>query len=252
MRQIELFQILITTIILMVLTPSLAAQEDVYVDAPIVANQPNAAQAGPVGNFPDQFSFGLINYGFIENIHYQFSEDGIFAGGNSPSGVTNLGWIRIIPLDYQYLPGMAYGAEFMYFTASSEDVYAGEEDVVIGPSINMDMYVTNFKLRLFFMDPVKELLHPFFGLSWGLIFGNLNSTKVGGDRFTTSFFGFSISRNLGIQIKLGERGGLITEMRTISANNVKTSNDPFNRGDGDSVDLDFSGITVALTGYYRF
>ncbi|NQU64015.1 MAG: hypothetical protein HQ517_06995, partial [SAR324 cluster bacterium] len=130
--------------------------------------------------------------------------------------------------------------------------YSGDEKVVVGPAINMTMFITNFQLRLFFMDPFKEVIHPFFGISYGLVFGSIDTTKVGGDQYTTSFYGFSASRNLGVQIKLGERGGMITEMRIITANSIKTSNDPFNQGDGGRVDLDFGGIIVALTGYYRF
>ncbi len=228
------------------------AQEDVYVDAPIVPGQPNVAQESPAANFPDQFNWGLINYGFTENLYYQFSGNNLFEGGNSPSSFINLGWTRIIPLDFQYVPGMAYGAEFLTFSTTSEDVYSGDADVVTGPSINMDFYMTNFKIRLFFMDPFAELLHPFFGISWGAIFGDIKTTKVGGDKFSTNFFGLSISRNIGVQIKLGDRGGLVTEFRAVSGRSVDTSNDPFNQGSGSSVGLDFSGIIIALTGYYRF
>ncbi|MBT4090503.1 MAG: hypothetical protein HOE30_18610, partial [Deltaproteobacteria bacterium] len=247
MRKKRFFKILAATMLLIAMTATVAAQEDIYVDAPLVPGQPNAGQAGLAGNYPDQFNWGLFNYGFTESIYYQFSGNSIFAGGNSPAGVLNFGWIRIMPLDFQYMPGMAYGAEFINFSSTSEDVYAGDADVVTGPAINMDVYLTNFKIRLFFMDPFEELLHPFFGISWGLILGDFKTTKVGGEKFTTNFVGFSVSRNVGVQVKLGERGGLVTEFRAVTANSVKTSNDPFDQDPGDSVNLDFSGITIALS-----
>ncbi|MBU2647061.1 hypothetical protein KKI24_20295 [bacterium] len=263
MSRQNLIRILVISILLMTMTSSLLAQqEDVYVDAPIGPGQPNAGQpnagqvnaapAGPAGTYRDQFNWGLINYGFTEHVYYQFSGDGIFSGGNSPSSFLNIGWIRIIPLDFKYLPGMAFGADFMNLSQTSEDVYSGDSDVVTGPAIDMSLYVTDVKIRLFFMDPIAETLHPFFGISWGLVFGDFKTTKVGGQKYSTDFFGFLVSRNIGVQIKIGERGGLVTEFRTVTANSVRTSNDPFGRGSDGSVNLDFSGITIALTGYYRF
>jgi len=252
MRQKKLLQFLVGIALLFILADPSMAQEDVYVDAPIDAQQPAAARAAPAGNFPDQFNWGLINYGFTNNVYYQYSGNTIFSGGNSPDSFLNIGWIRLIPLDFKYLPGMAYGADFMVLNSTSEEVYSGDKDTVVGPSIDMAAYLTNFKVRLFFMDPVNELLHPFFGISWGLIFGDFNATEVGGDKHSTNFSGVSISRNVGVQVKLGDRGGLVTEFRAVSAGNISTSNDPFNRGDGESVDLDFSGVTIALSGYYRF
>ena len=252
MWKTNVFKILMATAMMIVNATVAVAQEDVYVDAPIDPGQPNVTQESPAANFPDQFSWGMVNYGFTENIYYQFSGNGIFAKGNSPSSFVNLGWTRIIPLDFEYMPGMAYGAEFMNFSTTSEDVYAGNADVVTGPSINMNFYMTNFNVRVFFIDPFKELLHPFFGISWGAIFGDLKTTKVGGEKSTTNFFGLSISRNVGVQIKLGDRGGLVTQFRTISGRSIKTSNDPFNQGSDGSTNLDFSGIIIALSGYYRF
>lgn len=232
------------------------AQEDVYVDAPAEVAQPDAAGAAaaraPAGNYRDQFNWGLINYGFRKHVYSQYSGDRIFSEGNSPSSFINFGWIRIVPLDYTYLPGIGYGADFLGIFQTSEDVYSGDNDKVTGPSIDMSAYITNIKLRLYFMDPVEDFLHPFFGLSWGVVFGDFNTTKVGGAKTSTSFFGMTVFRNIGVEIKLGDRGGLVTEFRTVTANQVGTSNDPFNRGDGDRIDLDFSGITIALTGYYRF
>jgi len=230
---------------------TVAMAQDVYVDAPVGPGQPNGAQAGPTADYTDQYNWGMINYGYKENIYYQFSGDAIFNGGNSPTGLLNIGWTRIIPLNFQYLPGMAYGAEFMNFTSTSEDVYAGDAEVVTGPAINMNLNLTNFKLRLFFMDPFTELLHPFFGISWGMIFGDFKTTTAI-QKFSTDFFGFLVSRNIGVQIKLGDRGGMVTEFRMVTANSVKTSNDPFNQGTDGSVNLDFGGIAIALSGYYRF
>ena len=230
----------------------LAAQEEVYVDAP-AADQQAAVPAGPPAeNFKDQINWGLINYGFTDNVYYQFSGDGIFTGGNSPSSALNIGYLNVVPLDLTYMPALGIGGEFMAFSSTSEEVYSGDSDSVTGPAIDMAFYVTNFKLRLFFMDPFEDLIHPFFGVSWGVIFGDFKTTKVGGAKHNTSFFGLTISRNFGAQIKLGNRGGLITEFRTVSASHIATSNDPFDRGSDGSVDLDFSGITIALTGYYRF
>lgn len=239
---------------ILAVAPPLAAQEDVYVDAPIETAQPGAGQAvagPPASNFSEQYNWGLINYGFLDNVYYQYSGNRIFKGGNSPSTFINIGYLNILPIDLKYMPGLAYGGEFQYHTATSEDVYAGDDDT-IGPSIDMSLYITNVRLRLFFMDPFKEKLQPFFGLSWGILFGDFDTTKVGGDKYSTYFSGMTISRNFGVQIKIGNRGGLITEFRSVTANAVKTSNDPFDQGSGDSMTLDFSGNTVALTGYYRF
>lgn len=257
MRQKRLFQILVTAVLLTALAEPLAAQEDIYVDAPIetieeTQQRAAAAQVMAAGNFKNQFSWGLINYGFAENVHYQYSGDSIFDGGNSPSSLLNIGWMRIVPLDYKYLPGISYGSDFTAYSMTSEEAYAGDEESVTGPSIDMAFYLLNLNLRLYFMDPVVELLHPFFGVSWGIIFGDFNTTKVGGSKHTTNLLGMAVTRNVGVEVKIGDRGGLVFEFRTVTANSVATSNDPFNRSSGDSMDLDFSGITIALTGYYRF
>ncbi len=252
MRQKKLIQFLAAAIMVVATAFPLAAQEDVYVDAPVANEQPTAPQGSPAGNYKDQFNWGIVNYGFTENVYYQFSGNSIFSGGNSPSSFLNMGWIKIVPMDFKYLPAIGYGGDFTFFSSTSEDVYSGDSDTVTGPEIDMTFYTTNFKLRLFFMDPIEELLHPFFGLSWGLIFGDFKTTKVGGSKHNTSFLGMSISRNLGVQVKLGDRGGLVTEFRTVAASSVSTSGDPFDQGSDGSVDLDFSGITIALTGYYRF
>lgn len=259
MRQKKLFQLLAGIVLLTATASPLSAQEDVYVDAPIDTQQPAAAAAAaaaaagpPAENFKDQFNWGLVNYGFTNNVYYQFSGNTIFSGGDSPSSFINAGWMRLVPLDYKYLPGIAYGGDFAAFSLTSEDVYSGGSKTVTGPAIDMAFYLTNFRFRMYFMDPFDELLHPFFGLSWGIIFGDFKTTKVGGSKHTTNYFGMAVTRNVGVEIKLGNRGGLVTEFRTVSANSVSTSNDPFDRGSDDSVDLDFSGITIALTGYYRF
>jgi len=255
MRQKTVITILILIASAALLSFPAAGQDEEYVDAPIEVNQPEAlaTTAGPpAANYSDQYNWGLINYGFLNTVYHQYSGDPIFSGGNSPSTFLNIGYLNIIPLDYTYLPGLGIGGDFMAFSSTSEDVYAGDAKTVTGPAIDMTFYTANLNLRLFFMDPFKDLLHPFFGASWGLIFGDFNTTKVGGDKFTTYFTGMAVSRSIGAQIKLGPRGGLITEFRTVTANNVKTNNDPFNQGSDDSVNLDFSGIIIALSGYYRF
>lgn len=257
MRQKNLLPILIT-LALMAIFP-LCATAQVYVDAPIGVQQPDTAAppattaAGPPAtNYTDQFNWGLINYGFSENVYYQYTGNSLFSGGKSPSSFLNIGYMNIIPLDFKYLPGLGIGGDFMTFSLTSEQVYSGDQKTVTGPSIDMSLYNTNFRLRLYFMDPFEELLHPFFGISWGLIFGDFKTTKVGGDKYTTYYTGITVSRNIGVEIRLGRRAGLVTEFRTVTANSVSTNNDPFNQGSDGSVNLDFSGFTVALTGYYRF
>ncbi len=70
MRQKTIIHILITAIILATMAAPLYAQQEVYVDAPIVdQQQPQAAQGPPAGNFRDQYSWGMINYGFTNNVY---------------------------------------------------------------------------------------------------------------------------------------------------------------------------------------
>lgn len=235
------------------------AQEEVYVDAPVGQAAPQGQQAagaaigggGPASTFVDQFNSGLINYGFTDPIYLQFTGNSIFNESSFPdSFFTNVGWNHFVSLDFKYLPAYSFGAELQYYTATSENVYRGESSVV-GPSVNMNLFLLSGFVRAYFLDPLREFLHPFFGFGWGVVSGNIDTTKVGGSKYSTAFFGLQSYRAFGMQVKLAERGGLMMELRTITAR-AATSNDPFDRSDGDSVDLNFSGVQVGLTGYFRF
>ena len=122
---------------------------------------------------------------------------------------------------------------------------------MIGPSINMSVFMTSFFIRAYFIDPLREFLHPFFGFGWGVVTGNFDTVKVGGARSSTSFFGPITYRFFGTQVRLSERGGLMMELRTLTAS-AATSNDPFDQSNEDSLSLNFSGVLIGLTGYYRF
>jgi len=231
-------------------------QEEEYVDAPV--GQPAQQAAGgdepgaAASTYIDQFSSGMINYGFTESLYYQFTGNSIFEDGTFPAALlTNVTWNHFVPLEYKYLPAYSYGAELQYFSATSNDVYTGDDEVVIGPSVNMNLFQASFFIKAYFMDPLKEFLHPFFGFGWGLLSGNFDSTKVGGSQSTTTFIGPLSYRTFGTEVRLSERGGLMMELRTLTASAV-TSNDPFDQSDEDDVSLDFSGVQVALTGYFRF
>jgi len=228
----------------------------VYVDAPSINNQ-----NGPNGNEPvqksskkyyEQLSMGQFNYGYIESVYSQFSGNSIFEGGNSPTALfTNITWNHIIPLEFKYIPGISVGGDFLHFNSNSESVYNGSDDVVTGPSIDMLLYMSSFMVKAFFMDPFDEFLQPYFSVGWGIIFGEFDSTKVGGDKSSSSFTGGITHRSIGIQIKLSDQAGMIMETRTQTAR-ARTSNDPFNQSSGSTVDLVFDGIMIGLSGFYRF
>lgn len=229
-------------------------QEDVYVDAPIGEGaQPAENQVSLGTEYVEQFNLGIRNYGYIEPVYLKYSGNSIFEDGNSPTEYfRNIGWNHIIPLDYKYLPAVALGLEFLYFSSASDSVYSGEEEEVIGPSIDMNLLMGSGSFRMFFMDPFKEFLHPFFGLGWGIISGNINTIKVGGEKYTTTFMGVLAYRMFGTQIKLSDRGGLFLELRSQSATAI-ASNDPFGQAKkNEDLTLNFDGVMVSLTGYYRY
>lgn len=229
----------------------------VYVDAPVGNNQDiqNGAEQirNPSVSYFEQLSTGLFNYGYVDSIYYQFSGNSIFEGGNSPTAMfSSITWTHIIPLEYEHVPGIALSADFINFSSDSDSVYGGDEgDTVDGPSIDMLLFMSSFMVKVFFMDPIEEFLQPYFAVGWGVIFGSFESTKVNGDKSSTSFTGRTSHRNLGAHIKLSDRAGMIMEFRIQTAR-ATTSNDPFNQSSGSSVDLIFDGIMIGLSGYYRF
>ncbi len=90
------------------------------------------------------------------------------------------------------------------------------------------------------------------GFGWGLVTGDFNTTQnVTGSKYYTSFSGPIAYQILGIQIEMGARYGLNAEFKTLRAY-ATTSNDPFDQGSGDALELSLDGVIIGLTGYYRF
>jgi outer membrane protein W len=250
--------LLITTLVFSFSLPIYAQQpvyvdsNDVYVDAPVDARpgRSSTRQSNPRFN---QLHTGFLNLGLTEALYYQYTGNPIFEDGALPNSFffENLAWSRIVPLAYQYVPGMAYGVELLYFQSTSEDAYSGEDSTVVGPAIKAQMFIASVNLKAYFMDPIEEFLHPFFGVGWGIVFGDFDTTLVGGAKTTTSFSGMTAYRSLGTEIKLGDQWGLYLEFRTQTAIAV-TSNDPFDRTADDRLELDLNGIMIGLSGAYRF
>ncbi|MBU3914520.1 hypothetical protein KKA14_03215 [bacterium] len=218
------------------------------VDAP-AGSQVNSANA----NYRDQFSMGLLNYGYVESLYYQFSgEEEAFKNGNSlQNNFSNITWIYIKPLDYKIPPAWAFGLDFLYFTSTSESVYSGESDI-IASSIDMQMFMLSISVRVFFMDPYEKLLHPYVGLGWGMLTGEFKTTKKDiGSKHQTSFTGPLSYQIIGIQVKMGDRYGINGEFKILRAY-ATTSNDPFSQGNSNTLDLSLDGVIIGLTGYYRF
>ena len=262
-RQIFLKQFLLILLILcMGITESLWAQDqnyieenDAYVD---VTGEPGqqlnvpVSEAADSSQYPDQFSSGMLNYGYRESLYYQFSGEGIFKDGDSLGATfTNLTWVLIKPLDYKIPPAWGYGMDFLYFSSTSESVYQGEGDAV-GSSINMEMILMSFGVKVYFMDPVNQFLHPYFGAGWGVIYGHFDSKQVyTGYYHRTKFNGYLSYQNMGLQIKLGSRYGMIAELKNMRAT-AETSGDPFDQASGGRMTLVLDGAILGLSGYFRF
>jgi hypothetical protein len=212
-----------------------------------------AAIAGASWQQNDQFSTGILNYGLSESVYYQFSGESIFKDGKPFSGdlLFNWNWTHFKQLDSSIPAAWSYGGEFLYFNATSKSVYSGE-DTVSGSSIDMNLYMFSAAIKIFFLDPVKEFLHPYWGVGWGILLGDFTTKKnLTGSNHYTPFNGVLSYQVLGVQIMFMERAGIMAEIKNMRAN-ASTSNDPFDRGNGDSVDLIFDGVIIGLTGFYRF
>ncbi len=228
---------------------------DAYVDA--IGDQPGqqAVNAGTRAmvdrsGFKDQFNTGILNYGLNDNLYYQFSGESIFIDGNPlGSSMTNLTWIHLNSLDFKLLPSWAYGAELLYFGATSNSMFSGDEDV-IGSSIDMNLFLASFSLRTFFINPFKEFLQPYLGLGLGLVFGDFDTNKLGGGKHYTTFNGALSYQIVGVQLQVAERGGIMAEVKNMRAY-ASTSNDPFDKGDGETVKLTLDGVIIGFTFYYR-
>ncbi|MCP4750906.1 MAG: hypothetical protein GY866_08440 [Proteobacteria bacterium] len=232
--------------------------EDVYVDAPaeeVAQEEPTDKPTVTASEYRSQYHWGINNYGYNEQVYYQFSGKEIFSNGTSPSGMMNMvGWNSLSSLKLKYVPAFSYGLNFQYFTSTSDSVYSGDEETVAGPSIDMQLIALSFSLKAYFMNPLKEILHPFFGLSWGLLSGTFNTTQEavdGGGKFSTSFMGPLSTRDMGMQIRLSQRAGILAEVRILTCS-ARTSNDPFDQAPGKDMEINFNGIMINLSGYYRF
>ncbi len=246
-------------------TPVLAQDEADYIDtndeyvdvvepgpdgAPQAESSPFVSRAS--WNHDDQINTGILNYGLSNSVYYQFSGEDIFEDGNPVEGSLgfNWNWSHFNKLDYRIPRAWSYGAELLYFNSTSESIYSGSGDVS-GSSIDMNLYMFSVALKAFFMDPVEDYLQPYWGVGWGAFFGDFKSVQnVTNKESTTNFNGLLNYQVLGIQIMLMERVGLMAEIKNMRAS-ADTSNDPFNQGDGDTVELMFDGVIIGLTGFVR-
>lgn len=228
-----------------------------YVDAPV---EPQAAatqngggfqNGGSSWTFDDQYNTGVLNYGYQKSAYYQYTGESIFEDGNSLGGeiLQNILWTRLKPMDTKIPAAWGYGAEFLYFSSTSESVYSGNDDVT-GSLINMTMFMTSVNVKLFFMDPVKDFLHPYWGVGWGVLFGEFAGKNISGGSVHTPFSGVQTYQVMGVQIKLFERGGLMAEIKNMRAS-ATTSNDPYSQGGGGKVGLTLDGVIIGFTGFYR-
>ncbi len=246
-------------------TPAIAQEENGFFDAddefvdvvgpgpegiPQTESSPFVSRA--TWNHDDQINTGMLNYGLSKSVYYQFSGEDIFEDGNQLEGSLgfNWNWTHFNKLDYRIPRAWSYGAEFLYFNSTSESVYGGSGNVS-GSSIDMNLYMFSVALKAFFMDPVEDYLQPYWGVGWGAFFGDFKTVQnVTNNEFTTNFNGLLNYQVMGIQIMLMERVGLMAEIKNMRAS-ADTSNDPFNQGDGESVELMFDGVIIGLTGFIR-
>lgn len=232
-----------------------------YVDAPVGAEAvpgtgPAANGAGFQGggngwSFDSQFNTGVLNYGYQTSAYYQYTGENIYENGNPLGGelFQNVLWARLRPLDTKIPVAWSYGAEFLYFSSTSESVYNGNDDVT-GSLIDMSLFMPSVNVRLYFMDPVREFLHPFWGVGWGVLFGEFAGKNISGGSVHTPFKGMHTYQVMGVQIKLFERGGIMAEIKNMRAS-ATTSNDPYNQGNGDTLNLKLDGVIIGFTGFYR-
>ncbi len=230
-----------------------------YVDVGVgtASNNAVAANQGSMsrrGNWKEnnQFHTGLLNYGFTESPYYQFSGEAIFDDGNPLTGIPllNYTWTNFNKLDFKVPPAWSYGAEFQYYSSTSESVYSGEDNVE-GSDITMGLYMINFNAKVFFLDPVNEFLYPYFGVGWGFLTGSFDTKQTEtGKTYGTSFFGLYSYQMIGVQVMLGNKWGLVAEFKNMRGT-AATSNDPFDQGDGNSVNLAFDGVIIGLSVFYR-
>lgn len=231
-------------------------EDDDYVDVYVEPQQGQDGGAGVRGgqgwDAIDQLNTGLLNYGYKESVYYQFSGEGIYKDGNPLSGsfFFNYTWNHIKPLNFKIPPAWAYGAEFLYFSSDSQGVYSGDSDAT-GSLINMNLYMLSASARLYFLNPKRDFLHPYYGVGWGLFFGDFDTQKITGGTYYTTFTGILAYQIMGISIEILEQAGIMAELKNMRAT-ASTSNDPFNQGNGDSVELMFDGVIIGFTLYYRF
>lgn len=268
MNQIISLPVLILAVLLIgagYLNPALAQDEADYIDAndeyvdvvgPGPGGAPQAESSPFVSraswNHDDQINTGLLNYGLSKSVYYQFSGEDIFKDGNPVGGSLGLNWnwSHFNKLEYRIPRAWSYGAEFQYFNSTSESIYSGSGDVN-GSNIDMNLYMFSIALKAFFMDPVEDYLQPYWGVGWGAFFGDFKTVQnVTNNEYTTNFNGLLNYQVMGIQIMLMERVGLMAEIKNMRAS-ANTSNDPFNQGDGDTVELMFDGVIIGLTGFVR-
>lgn len=115
----------------------------------------------------------------------------------------------------------------------------------------MNLYMLSVSTRAYFLNPKRDLLHPYYGVGWGLLFGNFSSQKVTGGSHYTTFNGILAYQIMGVSVKIMEEAGIMAELKNMRAS-ASTSNDPFNQSGGDSVNLMFDGVIIGFTIYYRF
>lgn len=238
--------------------PVFGEDNDVYIDAPAVGNE-GAVVAGQ-GLAPreslHQFQTGYLNLQFNDPVYYQFSGNDIFASGSLPNsflltGGGNLAWSQIIPFDWEYVPGVAYGADIMYYYSTSSDAYGGS-GTVAGPIINMHLVFAGVNVKAYFMDPFKPLIHPYIGLGWGVIAGHANTITESAVEYSTNISGLQTYRSLGMEVQLSQQAGLIIEAR-MQSGDASASNDPFDQAaSGESLLLELDGVMIGISGMYRF
>jgi len=242
------------------LASSVCAQE--FVDAPPVLDTPvGGAENGSSGGVEsfggghfNQVSSGMVNYGYKSGNHVfaQYTGDEDYQKGASPSSLFgNLTYLDVTETNFlDILKGWAWGLEWLYFTATPEST-ASAVGVIVAPPVSMTLNMLTTNARMYFRDLSQDSFQPFIGIGLGVISGEMDATLVEGGQTRSTFNGLMHFRTFGANVSLGPRSGVVMEARTLSAPWVRSSNDPYNQGNG-SLSLDFGGSMVNLTGYLRF
>lgn len=195
----------------------------------------------------------MISYGYTaEHPYYQFTGDSDFKKESDMTGpislFSNVYWQVFKKFgENDYLTQWSYGFEIVQFSSTSESAYTGTKSIT-APLVDMNLTFSSLAGKIYFFDVWKAPFQPFLGLSYGWMQGEISSSYTGISA-RTNLGGFFTTQSYGANVLISEQTGVVVELRNTRANHMIASNDPFGQGFDY---LDFTGIMLNMTGYFRF